>query len=448
MKKNKLITFLFISLFITAITCFTNPVDASTQNGWVQNSSGNWEYYDHAGYPLTYTWLKDKGEWYFFDENGEMLSNSFGHYGNYYFYSNGAMASNRWIEVDNMWYYALSSGQLVISDWHKVGNKWYYFDYDGEMQTSRIIDNYYVDASGAMISNKWEKYGDGWVYATNNGQLLTNTWKKSGNDWYYFDYWGSTYQDRVVLINNVLYAFDKNSKMVPIKPGWIKFDESWYYFDKNGKPVEYQWLKSGNDWYYIDRDGRAFTDTIYSNTENAKNDFYAFDKSAKMVKNGWYNPYNQKGWWVFAQSNGRLLTNQWKKSGDKWYYFGPNATTLNNTVEYINGKPYVFNENGELATSGSVEISRYLDNTYVNALVFPDKNGVALSNQWKQYNNKWYYLNHRGHAEKSIFIELDGKTYFLKDDSTMAKNETLYFDSMFYTFNGSGHLINQSTEWE
>lgn len=62
--------------------------------GWKQ-SAGSWCYLDGSGAMVT-GWLNENGSWYYFDDSGVMKANCW--MGDYYFLSNGAMATNTVID--------------------------------------------------------------------------------------------------------------------------------------------------------------------------------------------------------------------------------------------------------------------------------------------------------------------------------------------------------------
>ena len=51
-----------------------------------------------------------------------------------------------------------SDDEMVAGEWKKDGGKWFYLDDDGEMLTdSWVDDEYYVGDDGAMLINTWKK---------------------------------------------------------------------------------------------------------------------------------------------------------------------------------------------------------------------------------------------------------------------------------------------------
>jgi len=79
----------YLALSALAIsTALTIPVFAGT---WKQDNTGWWYERDDKSFPVS-VWEQIDGSWYYFNENGYMLSNQW--LGNYYLGSTGAMLTN------------------------------------------------------------------------------------------------------------------------------------------------------------------------------------------------------------------------------------------------------------------------------------------------------------------------------------------------------------------
>ena len=79
----------YLALSALAISAaLTIPVFAGT---WKQDNTGWWYERDDKSFPVS-VWEQIDGSWYYFNENGYMLSNQW--FGNYYLGSTGAMLTN------------------------------------------------------------------------------------------------------------------------------------------------------------------------------------------------------------------------------------------------------------------------------------------------------------------------------------------------------------------
>ncbi|WP_312432245.1 hemoblobin-interacting domain-containing protein [Lacrimispora sp.] len=118
---------------------------------WKQDGD-KWRYILEDGREQRNSWLKtDDGNWYHFDENGNMIT---GWYQDtdqkwYYLESDGSMVSG-WKEILGKWYYMETDGSMV-SGWKEINGKWYYLDkQSGEALVNGYTpDGYYVDGGGA-----------------------------------------------------------------------------------------------------------------------------------------------------------------------------------------------------------------------------------------------------------------------------------------------------------
>ena len=74
-------------------------IDPQTANGWVQNDSGEWNYYKNGD--LVKGWLSNDQKWYWLDKNtGKMFSGGWKQIDGkqYYFYADGSMAVNTTVD--------------------------------------------------------------------------------------------------------------------------------------------------------------------------------------------------------------------------------------------------------------------------------------------------------------------------------------------------------------
>ena len=353
-------------------------------------------------------------------------------------------AETGWVKKDGNWYYFKADGTMVTSDWVQTSGKWYYLGEDGVMKANEVFNDgknwYAVDKSGAMISNGWfeEKYEDNfsyWYYAGADGALVRG-WKQIGKIWYYFGY------------------------------------EDW----PEGAP----WMKA---------DGVYFINKKY----------YAFKHSGEMIV-GWGQPWITK-WdddsWVYANADGSLVTDTWKKIDGKWYYFWGLAIVRDWVVPFVDGQPewgnekatiYGFNKSGAMVENGwykdvvyyqdeeGVEYTEdewyyfgkdgaavkgwlkdggkwyYLDAKWAamrtewltmddGTEYYLDKDTGAMKTGWQQIDDVWYYFKESGAMVKSDWVKSGSKWYYLKDNGEMAKSETLEIKGKKYTFGADGAWI-------
>lgn len=136
---------------------FKNDIENGLEikTGWQKNDAGYWYVCSDGSYPKE-QFEKIDGTWYYFDENGYMLS-------------------EKWKKrPDGTWYYFDKSGGMA-TDWNKINGKWYYFSRDGAMVTGwvKYYDNWYLldAANGDMKSDCFVRYNDGWYLLLPDGRM-------------------------------------------------------------------------------------------------------------------------------------------------------------------------------------------------------------------------------------------------------------------------------------
>ena len=242
-----------------------------------QEENNNWRFYEHNK-PVT-NWKKIQGKWYYFNKDGNRLSNTT--FDGYVFNKDGVMAENGWNFIDGKWYFANSSGKISQNKWEKINDSWYYFDKDGIMLSNTTINSYLLTNSGAMAKNKWVLIDKHWYFANSSGKISQNKWEKINGIWYYFDKTG------------------------------IMFSNQWqgnYYLKSSGAMAEKEWVfdKTYNSWFYLKENG------TFANLEWIG--AYYLKSGGYMAKNEWIfdNYYNS---WYYLKEDGQYVTNIYKISG-------------------------------------------------------------------------------------------------------------------------------------
>ena len=246
------------------------------KEGW-QEEDNNWRFYEHNK-PVT-NWKKIQGKWYYFNKDGNRLSNTT--FDGYVFNKDGVMAENGWNFIDGKWYFANSSGKISQNKWEKINDSWYYFDKDAIMLSNTTINSYLLTNSGAMAENKWVLIDKHWYFANSSGKISQNKWEKINGIWYYFDKTG------------------------------IMFSNQWqgnYYLKASGAMAEKEWIfdKTYNSWFYLKENG------TFANQEWIG--AYYLKSGGYMAKNEWiFDKYYNS--WYYLKEDGQYVTNIYKISG-------------------------------------------------------------------------------------------------------------------------------------
>ena len=80
-------------------------------------------------------------------------------------------------ENGNTFYHV--NGKALLSQWKWANGRWYYFDDEGKMMTSGMTpDGYLVDAQGKIANPGWLNANGSWYYALEEGKAFRGDWKK------------------------------------------------------------------------------------------------------------------------------------------------------------------------------------------------------------------------------------------------------------------------------
>ena len=324
------------------------------KEGW-QEENNNWRFYEHNK-PVT-NWKKIQGKWYYFNNDGNRLSNTT--FDGYVFNKDGVMAENGWNFINGKWYFANSSGKISQNKWEKIGGAWYYFDKDGIMLSNTTFDNYLLTKSGAMATNGWTKIDQNWYYATSSGKISQDKWEKVNGSWYYFDKKG------IMLSSTTFKGYLFNNSGAMAENSWVKIKDTWFYANASGKFVHNKWEKISGSWYSFAQDGAMLADkwsgSYYLKTNGAMADNeWIFDKNY----NSWFflkrgGMYASKEWIgaYYLKAGGYMAKKEWiyDDTYKARYYLDDNGHYVSGTYK-IDGKDHLFHKNGQWISEVSKEV--------------------------------------------------------------------------------------------
>ena len=324
------------------------------KEGW-QEENNNWRFYEHNK-PVT-NWKKIQGKWYYFNNDGNRLSNTT--FDGYVFNKDGVMAENGWNFINGKWYFASSSGKISQNKWEKIADSWYYFDKDGIMLSNTTFDSYLLTKSGAMATNGWAKIDQNWYYATSSGKISQDKWEKVNGSWYYFDKKG------IMLSSTTFKGYLFNNSGAMAENSWVKIKDTWFYANASGKFVQNKWEKISGSWYSFAQDGAMLADkwsgSYYLKTNGAMADNeWIFDKNY----NSWFflkrgGMYASKEWIgaYYLKAGGYMAKKEWiyDDTYKAHYYLDDNGHYVSGTYK-IDGKDHLFHKNGQWISEVSKEV--------------------------------------------------------------------------------------------
>ena len=323
-------------------------VEVVNKEGW-QKENNQWRYYED-NQPVS-NWKKIAGVWYYFNQDGIMLSNTT--FNDYLLNNSGALTESSWVKIDNQWYYSTEDGKVTRNNWKKIAGVWYRFDENGIMISNAVYDDYLFKSSGAIAENSWVKIADKWYYGNQEGKINRDKWAKIDGLWYRFDESGvmlsaTIYKDHLLKTSG---AMAENV--------WAKLEDKWYYATTSGKIIRDKWEKISGSWYYFNKDGVMLS-------SQWKEKYYLKDSGA-MAKSEWIFDEKYKSWfylksdgtyaenqWVgsyYLKSFGYMAKNEWifDKDYNAWYYLKEDGVYVTGNFT-INGKDYTFQSNGKWIT--------------------------------------------------------------------------------------------------
>ena len=323
-------------------------VEVVNKEGW-QKENNQWRYYEN-NQPVS-NWKKIAGVWYYFNQDGIMLSNTI--FNDYLLNNSGALTESSWVKIDNQWYYSTEDGKVTRNNWKKIAGVWYRFDENGIMISNAVYDDYLFKSSGAIAENSWVKIADKWYYGNQEGKINRDKWAKIDDLWYRFDESGvmlsaTIYKDHLLKTSG---AMAENA--------WAKLEDKWYYATTSGKIIRDKWEKISGSWYYFNKDGVMLS-------SQWKEKYYLKDSGA-MAKSEWIFDEKYKSWfylksdgtyaenqWVgsyYLKSFGYMAKNEWifDKDYNAWYYLKEDGVYVTGNFT-INGKDYTFQSNGKWIT--------------------------------------------------------------------------------------------------
>jgi len=326
-------------------------VEVVNKEGW-QKENNQWRYYED-NQPVS-NWKKIAGVWYYFNQDGFMLSNTI--FNDYLLNNSGALAESSWVKIDNQWYYSTEDGKVTRNNWKKIAGVWYRFDENGIMISNAVYDDYLFKSSGALAENSWVKIADKWYYGNQEGKINRDKWAKIDGLWYRFD------ESGVMLSATIYNDYLLKTSGTMAENAWAKLEDKWYYATTSGKIIRDKWEKISGSWYYFNKDGVMLS-------SQWKEKYYLKDSGA-MAKSEWNFDEKYKSWfylksdgtyaenqWVgsyYLKSFGYMAKNEWifDKDYNAWYYLKEDGVYVTGNFT-INGKDYTFQSNGKWITDSA-----------------------------------------------------------------------------------------------
>ena len=250
------------------------------------------------------------------------------------------MLRNAWKEVENtddeedfedtIWYYFQSSGKAYENTKKTINGKTYIFDEDGRMLFGWINDK---EASGDQyeMADKDED-GDGWKTAVyyageaDDGAVVTSAWRQ-------------------------IRVYEEETPALKADDADTGDYDYWFYFGSNGKKYTLSTSDEAKGKDYTEKTikglkyGFAYDGHMVSEWTGEASDatiakYFSDPENGALVKKGWFKVVPSVG---IDETNSENQDNE-----AKWFYADSNGKLYKNDIKTVNGKKYLFNNQGEV----------------------------------------------------------------------------------------------------
>lgn len=366
--------------------------DGVLQTGWLLYDD-NWYWFDDNGVMMASGWKEINNNLYYFRSWGGIYKNGFQNIGGneYYFRSWGGVYRNTFFTVKGKTYIAQNDGSIYHASqtgWVQLGDQTYWINQDGSVQTGWLkLEGkwYWLKADGTRAASEWITYDNNRYYFDGDGVMYTGMKEVDGTR-YYFHSWGGVYRNE---------SFTWQGKKY-----WAKDDGTFYtgVCDINGK--KYYFLEDGEQ---ITKEGWYLTNGTY----------YWINKDTSL-QTGWVKYDNN---WYWMKEDGTMASSEWITYDKNRYYFRSWGGMITGK-QVIDGKTYVFDEDGKLVQSpdgfepsaqiGVRTVRNFLKNALLplgNTLYIwggghtdAEAESYGVNAQWKQFfntqNSTYNYSDH------------------------------------------------------
>jgi len=245
-----------------------------------------------------------------------------------------------------------------------------------------------------FAAGEWSQENGVWTYYNENGQQVMKDWIRDGSQWYWVDETGTMAADRMLQI-----------------------EENYYYFKTDGSMASNEWMsvadENGQHWYYFQEDGSACKNADGSGSFMIDGKQYSFDAQGRMVS-GWVSQEDaQAGTETrsYYRESGELVTSDWVKDGDCWYWMDETGTMASDKLVKIGENYYYFRKDGTMVSEEWVGI--------------PNKD-AGKDGEPEKY---WYYF------------QKNGKAYKGSDSSSSGVVRTKTINGKKYAFDMEGRML-------
>ena len=291
--------------------------------------------------------------------------------------------------------------------------------------------------------NTWAESENGRWYADENSDPLTGLHKIDGK-WYMFDDNGILWQEGWHDYNGGR-AYVTRIGFLAI--GWRNIDGERYYFESNMTVLTGPHYIGGK-YYGLGEEGALVKDGIL----DAFGKRYITDADG-VCRTGWVS-LSDGSTYFLHKSKRYALTGPNNVDGKK-YLFDENGVLCKDGRFEVNGRYYLVNADGVICSGWETidGVTRYIDPetavmakgpTKIDGLVYLfSADGQLMKNGWKNLNGKWYLVDWRGVCRVGWNV-INSKTFYFNE---LGARQTglVEVDGVTYVFNTSGVLVRDGS---
>ena len=301
--KFLVVLILLLSLGLVAMILlprFLMDIDIFDLSGWFQTESGQLQYRDYRGKPMT-GWQTIDGNCYYFSPSGGTMTTGWTEVsGQRYFLSEAGIRKDGWLKLSDGSYYVDPDTHHVVSGWLEKDGNTYYVSESGKICTGLTEINgerYYLGTDGRRGSG-WVD-GDGKRYYLDSQGIITTGWFDTDLGRCYFHEDGSLGSGWTDTAEGRYYLTENGT----IGSGWLDTPEGRLYLDETGLP--------GTGWVDTDEGRACLNETGIAQTGWLEKDghrYYAYENGILAIgkvildEQTWY--FDSRGCWV-------PLVNKW-----------------------------------------------------------------------------------------------------------------------------------------
>ena len=232
-------------------------------------------------------------------------------------------------------------------------------------------------------------------------------------------------QTKLVAVLSAAALLALGASMTSFAAGWEK-DEAgvWHFYDEDDELVTGEWKKDGGKWFYLDDDGDMLTDAWVD-------DEYYVGEDGAMLINSWIKTYADED------------QDDPEDDGEHWYFFGSKGKKVTGDTKKINGKTYLFDEDGEM------QYGWQYDSTNEEAYYYGDEDdGARTENQWLWLERSGLLDDDDDEQDKALGCVEDGDMcddegwyWFQSSGKAYHASAKKKINGKYYMFNDHGQML-------